>query len=429
MLHQKRKIWAWCLYDLACSAFPIIVITFIFATYFTRKVAANEIMGTYQWSRAMAVASLLIAILSPFFGSIADHSGGHKRWLFLFTLICVMASASLWYVYPGTSSVPLMLTCVVIGTISAEMAIVFYNSFLPHIAPATYLGRISGWAWGLGYWGGIAALSIVLFGFIKVPPAWINTITAEEVRICGPFTAIWFALFSLPLFLFIPDTPRNQLPLRQAISVGLTDLLSTLKSLPQEKNLSLYLIAHLIYADGINTLLAFGGIYAAGTFHMTLAEVILFGICMNLSAGIGAICFAWADDYFGSKCMIVFSLGCLFLFGIGILLTKTAFYFWLFGLTISLFFGPVQAASRTLMARLSPVGKSTEMFGFYAFSGRVAAFTGPWLLGITTLYFHSQRAGIATILIFFMVGGLLLCFVKEPRRTRAQLKLAKANDD
>ncbi|MDA8561612.1 MFS transporter [Gammaproteobacteria bacterium] len=236
------------------------------------------------------------------------------------------------------------------------------------------------------------------------------------MRICGPWVAIWFTLFAIPLFVFIPDVPLSNLTIKQSVRKGLSDLGSTLKYLPKEKNIFLYLLAHLIYIDGLNTLFAFGGIYAAGTFHMNLSEVLLFGIMMTLSAGIGAMIFAWVDDYLGSKLTIMISLIFLIFFGLMILFIKAKLMFWIAGIVLTFFVGPVQAASRSFMAHLVPFEKSTEFFGLYAFSGRVTAFLGPWILGGMTLYFHSQRAGMASIVAFFIVGGAIMCFVKEPNR-------------
>lgn len=414
-LADKKTLVAWCLYDWACSAFPIIVTTFVFATYFTTHIAVDEITGTYQWANATACAGVLIAILGPIFGAISDHRGRHKRWLLFFTLVCIICSALLWFATPDVSRVFFTLTCVIVGTVALEIAFIFYNAALPHLVPQNYLGRLSGWAWGLGYFGGIISLSVALF-LIKAPPAWLDTNTAANVRICAPFIALWYAVFAAPLFFLMSDTQATGLSITQSVKRGLLGLGNTIKNLPQQKNLLLYLIAHLIYADGLNTLFAFGGIYAAGTFKMDLAHVLLFGITMNLTAGLGAVLLAWVDDFLGSKFTIMLSLVCLVLLGIPLLLVHEVKYFWAAALCLSLFLGPVQAASRSLMARLTPPEKSTEMFGLYAFSGKITAFIGPWLLGLATLTFQSQRAGMGTILLFFVVGALLIHFVREPQK-------------
>ena len=411
--HRKTAIAAWCLYDWAAASFSIIVTTFIFATYFTTKVAENQIIGTYQWANAASLAGIIIALSSPLFGAIADHGGHHKRWLLVFTLIAVISTAFLWFAYPQREAVYYTLLCVVVGTIGFEVALVFYNAFLPHLVSHKYLGRVSGWGWGAGYLGGIAALSIALIVFIRSNPNWLNRETAEQIRICGPFVGLWFLIFSLPLFFLVPDINTPVHPLPQAVRAGWRELLSTLKKLPQEKNILLYLIAHMIYTDGLNTLFAFGGIYAAGTYGLSFEEVIIFGITMNITAGLGAISLAWLDDLLGSKATVLVSLVFLVILGIPILFLHDKYVFWVAALAICVFVGPVQSASRSLMVRLiATKSTSTEMFGLYALSGKITAFIGPWLLGLMTLTFHSQRVGMATVLIFFAVGALLLLPVR-----------------
>ncbi|RDI46498.1 MFS transporter [Aquicella lusitana] len=420
--HPVIVIGAWCLYDWASSAFPVIVTTFIFATYFTTKVAENTIIGTYQWANATALAGIIIAFTSPLFGAIADYGGHHKRWLFCFTWLAIIASALLWFAYPHHSAVYFTLACVVVGTIGLEVGTVFYNAYLAYIAPKNYLGRISGWGWGTGYIGGILALTIALVVFVDANALGLNTQNAEEIRISGPFVAIWYALFSLPMFFLTPDIPSQPHPLRQAIRFGFRDLLATLKKLPSEKNILLFLVAHMIYADGLNTLFAFGGIYAAGTYGLSFKEVLIFGITMNITAGLGAILLSWVDDYLGSKFTVIVSLICILIFGLPILFMEHKYGFWAMALVLCLFVGPVQSASRSLMVRLiAGKGAATEMFGLYALSGKITAFIGPWLLGEMTLAFDSQRVGMATVLTFFVMGILLILpvKVKEDRLLRS----------
>lgn len=406
-------LFVWCLYDWAAASFSIIVTTFIFATYFTTSIAENKIIGTYQWANAVSLAGIIIAVSSPLFGAIADHGGYHKRWLLVFTLICVICTALLWFAYPQVQATYFTLTCVVIGTIGFEVALVFYNSFLPHLTSKKYLGRVSGWGWGSGYLGGIVALSIALLVFVQSSGTWLNKDTAEQIRICGPFAAAWYLIFALPLFFFVPSFPSAKKPLPVAVRAGFKELYATFKKLPQEKDILLYLIAHMIYTDGLNTLFAFGGIYAAGTYGLTFAEVLLFGITMNVAAGIGAFALGWADDFLGSKRTVIVSLFCLAILGVPILFLHDKYMFWGIALFICIFVGPVQSASRSLMVRLiEHKNMSTEMFGLYALSGKITAFIGPWILGWITLLFDSQRVGMATILVFFALGALLLMPVR-----------------
>jgi MFS transporter, UMF1 family len=415
---QKKNsllaVGSWCLYDWACTSFSIIVTTFVFATYFTMHVAKNSIVGTYQWANATAIAGMVMAIASPLLGAIADHSGYHKIWLLFFTSLSIIFTSLLWFAYPVPSSVVFTLTCVVLATIGYEVSQVFYNVFLPTIADNKYVGRISGWGWGAGYIGGIVALTIALFAFIKPTSSWLNHATAEQIRICGPFSGLWYAVFALPMFLFVPSFTEKTMPMKQAIKLGINELASTIKKLPKEKNILLYLFAHMIYADGLNTLFAFGGIYAAGTFGLTFEEVLLFGITMNLTAGVGAIALGWLDDYLGSKRTIILSLCCLIIIGSPMLFLQHKYVFWGVALALCIFVGPVQSASRSLMVRLmANKNMAGEMFGLYALSGRITAFIGPWLLGEMTMHFDSQRAGMATIFIFLLLGCLAILRVQE----------------
>ncbi|HSW70708.1 MAG TPA: MFS transporter, partial [Gammaproteobacteria bacterium] len=381
-------------------------------TYFIQNVATDRILGTYQWATANTIAGLVIALVGPLFGALADQGGNHKHWLAFFTFCCIVSTGFLWFACPSPLCVGSSLTLFIIATICLEIALIFYNSYLLILASRDYIGRISGWGWGMGYLGGIIALAIILYLSVLHQVSWLNSDTFEQIRIVGPFSALWFTIFSLPLFLFVPNTPPTRQPLGKTLWIGLSELGHTIKMLIQEKNILLFLISRMIYTDGLNTLFAFGGIFAAGTFHFSFTDILLFGISLNILAGCGSICLAWLDDWLGSKPTILLSLGLLSLFSLLLLETRTRLWFWLAAAALSLFIGPVQAASRTLMARLTPPTKSSELFGIYALTGRITSFMGPWILGVTTLHFHSQRAGMATILIFFLVGWLLLWGVR-----------------
>lgn len=408
----KRGVIAWCLYDWANSAFPTIILTFVFATYFTEKVASNKFMGTAQWGGAVAIAGVLIAIMSPIVGSIADNEGRRKPWILLFTALCVIASGLLWYVQPHHAFVMWALIWLVVGTVGLEVSMVFYNAMLRDLAPPSHIGRLSGWAWGVGYFGGLTGLVITLVFFINSHPAWLDVTQAQNIRIGGPFVALWFMAFAWPMFVWTPDRPSTGIGLRQAAAQGLRQLGHTLRHLPQHPNILWFLIARMIYIDGLNTIFAFGGIYAAGTFHMTFSQVVEFGIAMNVAAGIGAVSFAWLDDYVGPKPTILVALVMMIICGSGMLIATSQQTFWMLGLGLSVCVGPVQAASRSLMVRLAPAHLVTEMFGLYALSGKATAFMGPWILGAFTLWFSSQRVGMSTVMVFLFIGAVILLLVK-----------------
>ena len=414
-----RQMIAWATFDWASSPFFAVVITFVFATYVTTVVAPNEIAGTAEWSRMTVIAALLIAVISPVLGAIADAGGPRKPWLLTFMLLSCAATACLWFVAPEHDYLLLALTLVLLANVCNEIAQAFYNAMLPDLAEQDQLGRWSGWGWGLGYIAGIVALALILVVFVqpKPPLFGLNAEEAEQVRITGPLLAVWFLLFSLPLFLLTPDRTTHGRPFGESVRRGLAMLVATLKDVRGNANIGRFLLARLVYNDGLNTLFAFGGIYAAGTFGMTLNEVLLFGIALNVTAGLGAFGFAFLDDKIGSKPTIMIAICGLFVAGTVALLAEEKTTFWLVALVIGIFVGPAQSASRTLMARLAPADQRTEMFGIYALTGKVTAFIGPFLFGTATAWFQSQRAGMATILVMFVVGGLLLTRVREPTRT------------
>jgi len=415
---DRRAVVSWCLFDWANSVFPTLIVTFVFAAYFTQAIADTPEQGTAQWGTAMSLSALFVAVVSPVLGAVADQGGRRKPWLFVTSAVCIAASALLWTVTPDIEWVWLPLLLVAIGNAGFEMGQVFYNAMLPEIAPPPRLGRLSGWAWGMGYAGGLVCLALALVLFVQPedPLFGLSKDSAEHVRINGPLVALWFALFAIPLFLWTPDKPASGLPYAQAIRQGLAALLDTLRNLRRFRNVATFLIARMIYTDGLNTLFAFGGIYAAGSFGMAFDEILIFGILLNLAAGLGAAGFAWIDDWIGPKLTVIISLIGLMAFSAAILLVEQKLWFYLLGCGIGVLIGPAQAASRSFMAHLAPAHMRTEMFGLYALSGKATAFVGPALVGWVTLWFDSQRAGMATILAFFLIGLLLLLKVEPPDR-------------
>jgi UMF1 family MFS transporter len=404
-----RTIFAWCLYDWASSAFPAVITTFVFATYFTQAVAPDPVTGTAMWGHATAAAGLCIALVAPLVGAIADHGGRQKPWLAAFTALAVAACATLWQARPDPAYAVPALVAFAAATVAFEVATVFYNALLPKVAPPEKLGRVSGWGWGLGYVGGIVCLAILLVGFVQNqnPPFGLSREAAEHVRVVGPFTALWWAVFALPVLVALKEEgPRERMG--EALRKGFADLRGTIAFLRARPDIAWFLLANMVYTDGLTTLFAFGAIYAAGTFGMALDEVIVFGIALNLTAGIGAFAFAWIDDRLGSRRTIAIGLLSLTAIGAALLLVESKTAFWILGVMIGPFFGPVQAASRSLAARIAPAEHRAQVFGLFALSGRITAFAGPAVLGTVTYAFDSQRAGMATILPFFLVGLAVL---------------------
>ena len=246
---DRRAVAAWCVYDWANSAFPAVITTFVFATYFTQAVAPDPVTGTTLWGHALAVAGLAIAVLSPVLGSIADNTGRQKLWLAIFSAITAATIGALWFVTPSPESIPLALVGIAVATIGFEIATVFYNALLPGVAPPAYIGRVSGWAWGLGYVGGIVCLALMLVLFVQAdrPLFGLDKSAAEHVRVAGPFSALWYLAFIAPLFLFVREPAVQRIPLAEAARKGIGDLLRTLRDADgRPRGLAWFLVANMV---------------------------------------------------------------------------------------------------------------------------------------------------------------------------------------
>jgi UMF1 family MFS transporter len=409
-----RAVAAWCLYDWANSPFTTLVVTFVYGTYFSKAFAPDEASGTALWSRGIVVSSVIVALLSPILGAAVDRNGTRRRSLIVATLVCVAATAALAFVSPAAPHAALLVLAVfVTANVAFEIGCVFYNAFLPSLAPAGAIGRISGYGWALGYAGGLACLVAGLLFFVGLSgPGLLGLSEADgfHVRATNLLVAGWFLVFSVPTFVWVRDTEpgTGRLGVRASIAeLGRTWL--RMRGYPQVVR---FLLARLIYNDGLVTIFAFGGIYAAGTLGMAFDEILLFGIAINVTAGLGAWAFGFLDDRAGARATILLSLLALSAATLAAVLAPSKTAFWVAGLVLGIFAGPTQSASRSLMGRFVPPRHHTEFFGFYAFSGKATAFAGPLLLGIFT-QLHGQRTGMATVLGFFLAGGVLLLSVNE----------------
>ena len=414
----KPALAAWCLFDWANSAYFTVIVTFVFATYFTEAVAANPTLGTTQWGYASSLAGLAIALLAPALGAIADQGRGRKAWAILFSLICIVATALLFNVRPTPADVPLALALVVVATLGAEFAIVFYNAMLPGLAAPERMGRLSGFGWGVGYVGGLGCLAVALVGFVQTDAPWfgVGKEEAANIRATAPMVALWYLAFLLPFAFLTPDTPGRGLAPMAALKTGLAGLAGTIRNARATPDLWRFLLANMLYTDGLTTLFAFGGIYAAGTFGFSFAEVIQFGIALNVTAALGAAGFGWVDDRVGPRATIAAGLVGLAISSAVVLVSTSKLVFWIAALLIGLFLGPVQAASRTWMARRAPEERRAELFGLMALSGKATAFLGPLVLAEVTRATGSQRWGMATILVFFVAGLGVLASIRSPER-------------
>jgi len=411
--HSGREIWGWALYDFANSPFTTLVVTFVYATYFTQAIAHDPIRGTALWSRGVTLTALAVALLSPVLGAMADRGGYRKPLLAVFTAICITGSVALYFVPPGHAGVALLIF--VLANISYEMGQVFYNAFLPDVAPPGKIGRVSGFGWGLGYLGGLLALAVALLTLVQPARPWFgfSTVDGENIRATNLLVAGWFVVFCAPTFLWVRQRRAAVAPGRRVIVDGIRELIDTLHEIRRYRQVVRFLLARLFYNDGLITIFAFGGIYAAGTFGFEMQEILIFGIVLNVSAGAGAFALGFLDDALGGKRTIQVSVLGLLAAGLLAVVAQSKAAFWVAGIVVGLFAGPSQSASRSLMGRFAPPDKQNEFFGFFAFSGKATAFIGPLMLGLLTETFASQRAGVAVVLVLFAVGLLLLAAVDE----------------
>ncbi|WP_295559107.1 MFS transporter [uncultured Hyphomicrobium sp.] len=442
----RRALASWVMFDWAAQPYYTLVVTFLFAPYFANAVAANPAQGQALWGYAAAAAGVIIAIGSPFLGAVADGRGRRKPWMALFSVLFVAGLATLWLAVPGasTTTVALVLIAFVLATAMAEFTTVFTNSIMPSLVPHDQLGRLSGTGWAVGYAGGLVSLALVaglivpdpvtgktLLGLDPLLP--LDTATREGDRLVGPFAAIWYALFMIPFFLFVPDPKR---PAGAASDrPALAELWETIRSLPSNRDMLLFLVARMIYSDGLSAIFAFGGIYGAAVFGWGALELGLFGIVLTIAGVFGALIGGVLDDRVGSKTVIILSLLLLLVGALGILSVDAGHVlfvsevapkvtgsepfssagervFLAFAVLVGLVAAPVQAASRALLARLAPREKMTQYFGLFAFSGKVTAFMAPLLVAVVTQATDSQRIGMASIAVFLVVGLILMIPVR-----------------
>lgn len=408
---------AWAFYDFANSSFATVIQTFVFASYFTQQVAQDESEAQTQWSLALGLAGLLVAFGGPLLGAVADRGGRRKPWIAAFTALPIAATAGMWFVEPETGDTLLALVLLAVGTVGAQWAFVFYNAMLPDLAPSGRVGRWSGWGWALGYVGGLACLVLALFAFVRPEGAWLglDSQRAEHIRATFIMVSVWYLLFTLPLLIFTPDRSRSQLPMGQAVREGLAQLVRTIRQARSYTDILRFLAAWLLISDGMAAIFALGGVFAAGAFGMSPTRMLAFGIALNVSAGLGAFAAAWIDDRIGPRRTMLLSLVGIGLPGVAMLLVQQEFWFWVCGLTLGLFVGPVQASSRSLMARRAPAELRAQMFGLYALAGKATAFIAPLLVSAVTAATGNQRIGLSVIFFYIGLGFLIMLSVKRDR--------------
>ncbi len=443
---SRRAIRSWMLFDWAAQPFFTVVITFIFGPYFVSRLAGDAVQGQAAWGYTVTIAGVIIALFAPILGAVADATGARKQWIAFFALIKVVALTLLWFAVPG-SALWLPMLCIICAMVAAEFSILFNDSMMPSLIPAQDIGRISNLAWGLGYAGGLVVLFSVLLllagnpetgkTLLGISPLFgLDAVQGEDARITGPYAALWYLIFIVPMFLFTPDTSRG-VSLVNAIRGTLHELKSTLVEAIQRKSLLRFLLARMVYQDGVNGLLALGGAFAATMFGWQTIEMGIYGIVL-LVVAIGGCAYAGRlDSQLGSKNVVSLSLLLLIVATFGIISTGPGYslFGWVqlstvdnggifataaekvyigFGLLIGIAFGPVQASSRAYLARSIDADEAGRYFGLYALSGRATAFLAPMAVASLTLYADSARIGMSALLVFLVAGLWLLLKTPYP---------------
>ena len=397
-IKNKKEVISWSLYDFANQPFTTVIVTFVYGAFFTSVIASDEKIGTLLWTQGIAVSAIIVALLSPFLGALADKGGYRKFFLISFSWICAIFSILLYF--PKAGDVYWALSLFVVANIAFEMGSVFCNSYLPDLSDNKNSGKISGFAWGLGFVGGLIALALSLFFF---------DLDSEGIRSINILVGVWFLVFSIPTFLFVKDRKSEKLQKHHIID-SVKSIKTTFKEVVKYKIILKFLIARLFFNDGLVTIFALGGIYAVDTLKFSFNEVMLLGIVLNISAGIGSFVFGYLEDKIGVKRVINISL--LVLIGatlIAYLAPETDFpkeMFWVAGVFIGLMVGPNQSCSRSLMSQLTPKEKQNEFFGFFALTGKATSFLGPLLFGFITLK-YSQQIALWVVIVFFVIGLFL----------------------
>lgn len=421
-VYHRGRILSWALYDVANSSFTTLIVTFIYSRYFAGYMAGTDRDLTPLWTDGIAVTAVAVALLSPLLGAIADRGGYRKRFLLISSVICVVGTAALAFVEPGQVTTAIVIF--VIANIAFELGSAIYDSFLPDLVPQAQIGRVSGFGWGLGYVGGIAALLVALYGFVRSDSSLypyfagalgLTSAGGADVRGTALLVAGWFAVFTLPFILFVPEPPVAGGLQRggNAIAAGFKQLAASFRQVRRYRQIVRLIAARLIYNDGLVVIFALGPIFAGEVYGFTVDETIVFGIVLNVAAGIGSIGFGFLDDKVGGRQTILMALVGLAAAGTLAVLGQGRATFWTAAICVGLLVGPSQSASRSLLGRFVPDDKEAEFYGFFAFSGKATAFLGPMFYGTVLRMTDSHRAGMAVTVVFFIMGALLLLRVDE----------------
>lgn len=418
---KKRQRWSWYLYDFGNSAYAAVVLLAVYSAYFKSEVVGGA-QGSFLWGLSVGIAMLVVALLSPILGSLADYAGTKKRFLFFYTAMACVFTACLFFVTKGAIVAGMALF--ILAEIGYRSAQVFYNSLLPEIASEDEIGSVSGNGWAIGSAGGVVCLVIVL--------ALIQLIGGGlTIRLALVFTAAYFAVFSIPIFLWLRERPAvGPLPTgRSLLALPFKRMAETVRAIRRYREFGKFMLAFLVYNDGILMTLSFAAIMGTVLFGMEQKELIVFMILVQITSVPGAFVMGWVTDRLGARTSLLISLAGMFGAVMWLYFNQTVLGFYLIGAVAGFALTGVQSVSRAMVGLLAPEGRSAEFYGFFAVAGRTSSFIGPTVFGIIAarmaIVFQNrglldlaaeqagQRAAILSIAAFLLVGGLLLLLVNE----------------
>jgi UMF1 family MFS transporter len=403
-----RAVVAWTLYDFANSSFAAVIFATIYAAYYALAVVGNQRgEGDLWWGRVVSASMAVVALTSPFLGGIADRAGVRRPFFIGFTALSVAATALMATVEPGMVAWGFLLA--VLGNVGYEGALVYYNAYLPDLAPPSHRGRVSGWGFAVGYGGSIAALLVAL------PFVGANAYHGAFLS-----SAALYAAFSIPAFVVLPEPRHGGMTVLEAARQGGREVLRTTRQILRMPDLRRFLGAYFVYEDGVNTVIAFSAIFAAQTLGFPMDRLIVLYIVVQVSALLGALAWAWPTDRLGPRRVVMITLAQWTAVVIAAYFVQTQAEFWMLAVVAGTGLGAVQAASRVFLASLAPAGMEAELFGFYSLCGKSAAVMGPLVFGgISHAAGGNQRAGILAVGMFFLVGLALLARVRAGGPVRA----------
>lgn len=401
---MNKTILSWCIYDFANSSYSAVIASVIFPVYYTTYVVGNQQgEGDLWWGRAISLSMALVALSSPFIGGIADYKGIRKRMLFIYTIFCIISVSLLYFLDKGMILTGFIL--IVIANIGLEGGIVFYNAFLPEIADPSYQGRVSSWGYALGYAGSILSLLIALVLLSK-----------GYIELTWPLTALFFLIFSIPAFVFLPPDNKRESGIRMAAMEGFLQCINTLKVILLQRDIKRFLLSYLLYEDAVNTVIVFSSVFGATTLHLTYGELFGVYLIVQFTALAGSLTMAKPTDMWGPKRVITLSLILWICVCGATYFVKSSLQFFIIASIAGLGLGTIQAASRAFFARFIPNGYESEYFGIYCLVGKSSAIIGPLLFGHISSSTGSQRAAVIAVGLLFLSGLVVLAGVNEPSK-------------